>query len=68
MSKETEFLTVDEVAHLLRRSKSLVYKSWPAWITQGVAPIRIGGKADHGGLLFRRSDIERLLNAWQVEA
>jgi len=68
MKTETlsEYLTLEEVARLLRRSRSAVYKAWPAWIRQGVAPIRVGGKADHGGLLFRRSDIEQLLNAWRV--
>lgn len=65
MRSSSEFLTVGEVAKLLRRSRSLVYKTWPTWAKQGAVPVRVGGGVK-GGLLFRRCDIERLLSRWQV--
>lgn len=63
--QEGEFLTTAEVASLIRRSRHYVQSRWPRWSQWGVRPIRVGGKL-FGGLLFRRADIERLIQSWQV--
>lgn len=60
-----QLLKLAEVAELLRKSKSYVFKAWPKWTAHGVRPIRVGG-TKQGRLLFRRTEIEQLLEQWQV--
>ncbi len=60
-----DWLTLAEVAGLLRLSRSFVFKNWPMWTSYGVKPVRSGGR-DRGRLLFRRSEVEQLLERWRV--
>lgn len=60
-----DLLTTEEVSRLIRRTRHYVQSRWREWGRWGVAPVRVGGRPG-GGLLFRRSDIERLLDAWRV--
>jgi hypothetical protein len=60
-----DWLTLSEVAALLRKSRSYVFKAWPSWTTYGVRPARIGGRTQ-GRLLFRRREVEALLEQWRV--
>ena len=64
-SKDEDLLTTAEVALIIRRSRFYVQTRWPQWGRWGIYPIKVGGT---GRMLFRRSDIERLLNAWRVGA
>ncbi len=63
---EEALLTPDDVATLFRQSRSFVFKAWRKWMKYGVRPIRINN-SKKGRLLFRRSDIERLLDKWSLE-
>ena len=61
-----EWLTVAQVAAMLRKSRSFVHKAWPRWKVDGVVrPSRVGG-TPRGRLLFRMSEVEEMLEKWQV--
>jgi hypothetical protein len=60
-----DWLTLSDVATLLKKSRSFVFKAWPEWVGRGVRPVRIGGR-EKGRLLFRRAEIEQLLEHWRV--
>jgi hypothetical protein len=62
-----EWLTVAQVAAMLRKSRSFVHKSWPKWTEEGLAPVRVGGTPG-GRLLFPASGVEKLLSRWRVGA
>lgn len=59
-------LTPDDVATLLRQSRSFVFKAWRKWMKYGIRPIRIN-RSKKGRLLFRKSEIDRLLDQWSLE-
>ncbi len=60
-------LTPDDVAILLRQSRSFVFKAWRKWMKYGIRPIRIN-RSKKGRLLFRKSDIDQLLEKWSLES
>ena len=64
MTKE-ELLTLTDVARLLKRSKSFVFKEWRGWVKEGMRPIRVSGR-EGGRPLFYKKDIERLLKRWTI--
>lgn len=61
-SQSSDLLTTAEVALLIRRSRFYVQTRWPQWSRWGIYPIKVGGT---GRMLFRRSDIEKLVSQWQ---
>ena len=60
-----EWLTVTQVAAMLRKSRSFIHKGWPKWVKEGVKPVRVGG-SPRVRLLFKRQDIDKLLESWRV--
>ncbi len=63
---QPNFITVNELAHMLRKSPSIVQKSWRGWVDKwGFSPIRFGG-AKRGRLLFDVRDVDALLKKWSV--
>lgn len=65
--REEELLTPHDVAKVLRQSRSFVFKTWRKWMKYGVRPIRIN-RSKKGHLLFRKSEIDRLLDRWSLES
>ncbi len=64
-SPESPYLTLPEVAVLLRKSRSSVQKTWPKWAAWGVHPVRYQGSSK-GRLLFDSRDVEKMLKHWSV--
>lgn len=58
--KTDKFLTVKELAALLRCSESTISTLWPKWRTQGVEIIRPTG-AKKGKLLINRKNFEEII-------
>ena len=65
-SVEGPWLTVDGVAKLLCRSRSVVHKQWPSWSAYGVRPARYGARR-RGRLMFKRSEIEAMIERWRID-
>lgn len=66
-SQCSEFLTITEVATMLRKSVSSVHKLWPQWVARyGLRPIQYGG-SPKDRLLFRKVEIEAMLEQWRVQ-
>ena len=63
---ENSWLTVDGVARLLCRSKSVVHKQWMSWSIYGVKPARYGARR-RGRLMFKRSEIEAMIERWRID-
>ena len=66
IAQESPWLTVDGVAKLLCRSRSVVHKQWTSWIVYGVKPARYGARR-RGRLMFKRSEIEAMLEQWRID-
>ena len=63
---QSPWLTVDGVAKLLCRSRSVVHKQWMSWSIYGVRPARYGARR-RGRLMFKRSEIEAMLEQWRID-
>lgn len=63
MNGNNTFLTLSEVAGLLRISPNYAKTQWPKWMRSGVVPLRKDGT---GRLLFRRSQIMQMVDTWKV--
>lgn len=59
-----KFMTLGEVADLLRIKPRYAAKIWPDWVREGVTPIRFNGNGRK--LLFKEKEIRRMINNWPV--
>ncbi len=61
-----EWLTVSDLAVLVRKSRSAVHKLWPYWAAiYGLRPVRFGGR-QRGRLLFARKEVDGMLEQWRI--
>ncbi len=66
-ASDGEWLTVNDLAVFVRKSRSSVHKLWPIWVAQyGLRPVRYGGRK-RGRLLFARSEVEAMLEQWRCQ-
>jgi hypothetical protein len=64
---QAEWLTIAELATLVRKSRSAVHKLWPGWATSyGLRPVRFGGRKK-GRLLFEKREVLAMLEQWRIE-
>jgi len=59
-----KLLTLEETADLLRVSVPRLRHIWPTFTKQGVRPIRFNGTGRR--ILFRESEINRMVETWEV--
>lgn len=60
------FITIAELAVMLKKSPSAIQKTWHSWVkVWGIRPLRFGG-TKRGRLLFSIRDVENLLAKWSV--
>jgi len=65
-SQSGPFITIAELAVMLKKSPSAIQKTWKTWVNVwGIRPIRFGG-TKRGRLLFSARDVENLLAKWSV--
>lgn len=57
------YLSTKQAAEYLGIGYSTAKKNWPQWTKFGVVPSRLNGKAE---LRFKRSELDRLMDAWRV--